>query len=360
MKLLPWTIRRADEVAELERRADSSYTDALVASLVSQAQAGKPANYYATAALEACAGLVGRAFAAAEVNARPAIRDALTPAFMELLGRALIRRGELVAAIDVDEMGLTLCPASSHDVAGGFMPDGWRYRLNMAGPSRTTTRRRVRAAGVVHVMYSRDPERPWRGNGPLQVAQLAGKLSAETVRALGDAASGPTGTLLSTPVDGKDPTITELKRDLKTLSGKVALVKGGDWGNAGGIGQGETWRSQRIGADPPEPLILQAKHASAEVFAACGINPAIFEDHANGTAAREGWRQMLFGLLSPLGNLVAAELADKLESPVSLEWDELRAADISGRARAFQSMVGGGMEIDRAAALSGLLSPDED
>ena len=354
----PWTIRRADEVADLERRADSSYTDVLVQSLVNQATSGKPANVYATAALEACAGLVGRAFASAEIAARPAIRDAITPAWLELCGRSLIRRGELVAAVDVDENGLTLCPASSHDVDGSYMPSGWRYRLNLSGPSRMTTRSRVPATSVFHVMYSRDPERPWRGNGPLQVAQLAGKLSAETVRALGDEASGPTGALLSTPVDGADATITALKADLRTLGGKVALVQGGDWSNSGGMGQGETWRRQRLGADPPAGLVDQAKLASAEVFAACGINPAIFTD-SQGTAAREAWRQVLFGLLAPLGRLVSAELSDKLEAEVSLGWDELRASDIAGRARAFGTLVGGGMDMAEAARISGVLSPDD-
>jgi len=35
------------------------------------------------------------------------------------------------------------------------------------------------------------------------------------------------------------------------------------------------------------------------------------------------------------------------------------ASDISGRARAFQSVVGGGMDVSKAAALSGLLETEE-
>ena len=59
-------------------------------------------------------------------------------------------------------------------------------------------------------------------------------------------------------------------------------------------------------------------------------------------------------MLSPLGRLVEAELRDKLDDEVSLSWQELRASDLSGRARAFQSMVGDGMEVERAAGLAGL------
>jgi hypothetical protein len=34
------------------------------------------------------------------------------------------------------------------------------------------------------------------------------------------------------------------------------------------------------------------------------------------------------------------------------------ASDLSGRARAFQSMVGGGMDVSKAAALAGLMDAD--
>ena len=42
-----------------------------------------------------------------------------------------------------------------------------------------------------------------------------------------------------------------------------------------------------------------------------------------------------------------------------LRFDGLFAADLSGRARAFQSMVGGGMEVARAAGLAGLMAVEE-
>ena len=255
-------------------------------------------------------------------------------------------------AIDT-ETGLMLHPASSHDVDGGYMPADWRYRLSMAGPSRITTRRRVEAAGVVHCMYARDPERPWRGYGPLQVALLAGRLSANTVNALADESGGATGHLLPIPKDGNDPSILELKRDLKTLRGKTALVEAGDWGNTGGGTKGEGWNVKRLGPEPPAPLIDQAKHASAEVYAACGVNPSIFVD-AQGTAGREAWRQCLHGLIAPLGRIVAAELSEKLERPISFAWDELRASDIASRARAYASMVSAKMDAGRAARLAGL------
>ena len=57
---------------------------------------------------------------------------------------------------------------------------------------------------------------------------------------------------------------------------------------------------------------------------------------------------------------MADEWSRKLEVDVVLTWDELQASDLAGRARAFQSMVGGGMAIERAAALAGLMAPEDD
>ena len=45
-------------------------------------------------------------------------------------------------------------------------------------------------------------------------------------------------------------------------------------------------------------------------------------------------------------------------TPSRLSWQELRASDLSGRARAFQSMVGGGMDISKAISVAGLMVED--
>ena len=79
----------------------------------------------------------------------------------------------------------------------------------------------------------------------------------------------------------------------------------------------------------------------------------------NAAAVREAWRLALFGVLSPLGKLVEAELNAKLEDSVTISWQELRASDLSGRARAMQSMVGAGMELSKAVSISGLMVEEE-
>ena len=67
--------------------------------------------------------------------------------------------------------------------------------------------------------------------------------------------------------------------------------------------------------------------ASREVINACGLNVALF-GMGNAAAVREAWRLALFGVLSPLGKLVEAELNAKLEDSVTISWQELRASDL--------------------------------
>ena len=278
------------------------------------------------------------------------------PGVLELVGRSLIRRGELVFLIDTTAGKLRLIPAETHDVTGGPFPDEWEYRLTLSGPSRTATYDVVPAASVLHFRYAVDPSRPWRGNGPVQVAALAGKLSASTVKALADEAGGPVGRLLGIPVDGGDATVQALKEDIANAKGRTAIIEAGDWANSGGDSKVDL-QTQRFGAEPPASLVQLVTIASQEVYSACGLNQALWGG-SQAAAVREAWRLCLFGVLSPLGRLVEAELQDKLEDSVTLSWQELRASDLSGRARAFQSMVGGGMAVAEAVSVAGLMVED--
>ena len=119
--------------SKLETR-DDSYSDTLIAALVSRAQGKSLSIPTATSALEACAGLTGRGFASAEVQGPDSLTRALTPGVLELVGRSLIRRGEVVFLIDTSAGRLRLIPAETHDVEGGPFEDEWEYRLTLGGP----------------------------------------------------------------------------------------------------------------------------------------------------------------------------------------------------------------------------------
>ena len=340
---------------------DSSYTDTLIAQIVSQASGGTLAKPASTGALEASASIVARCFAAADVSGPDQFVAALGPSMLSLIGRSLIRQGEVLFAIEVRDGRVVLIPAASWDVTGDHDPMSWSYRLVLGGPSRLTTLSPVPGEGMIHIRLQSDPEQPWRGVSPLSSAAIAGRLSAETMQALADEVSGPRGMLLPTPVDGNDPTIEALKGDIRALRGKVALVESTSAGWAADGTQTKPkgdWETRRLGAAPGAPLIEQADLASREVFAACGVPLGVVSD-AEGTGQRESFRRLLHSTIAPMGKIVSEELTAKFETPISLSFDALFAADLSGRARAFQSLVNGGMAVEKAAALAGLLQGED-
>ena len=349
---MTWLYRGRIECGPSKReKRESSFTDTLVQQILSSATGASLALPTATGALETACGVISRAFSVAEVQGPPWAQRALTPACLGMVGRALIRDGEIVLAIDGDADGIALRPVADHDVTGGYDPSSWVYSLTLAGPSYLATRGPVGAAGVVHIQYTCDPARPWHGIGPIQSATLAGRLSAETVKALPDEASGPRGHLLPVPgKDGEDDTLTQLKADIRKLNGSTALVESTSSLSPDRSMQ-QDWTTKRLGFDAPASLVDIANAATREVLAACGISPALFDSRA-AAASREAYRQLLHGVIAPLGKIVAAELTEKLETEISLDWTELRAGDIAGRARAFSTMVGAGMDPGRAAGLS--------
>ena len=125
------------------------------------------------------------------------------------------------------------------------------------------------------------------------------------------------------------------------------------WGEGMAAAPRQDWQQKRIGADPPVSLEKIRGSVGETILACCGV-PVELAELGQGTAAREAWRRFLHATIDPLGKLIAEELTEKFEFPVSLNFDTLMASDISGRARAFQSMVGGGMDVTKAAALVGL------
>ena len=121
----------------------------------------------------------------------------------------------------------------------------------------------------------------------------------------------------------------------------------------------DDWRPQRLGANPPAVLgDLVDTVGYTGCSQACGVPPALVRPGADGTASREAWRQFLHATVAPVARLIEAELSDKLDSSITLNFDTLYASDLSGRARAFASLVNGGLSADKAATLAGLMETD--
>ena len=60
----------------------------------------------------------------------------------------------------------------------------------------------------------------------------------------------------------------------------------------------------------------------------------------------------------PISRILESEASEKLGTPVEFDFCGLAASDLQGRARAFKSLIDGGMSLSDAAAASGILTEE--
>ena len=354
MKLWPWSKR------EPERRQSVPFTEAVADALAAQAGGVSIGDASAIAALETACALYTAAFRAARLS--PAV-PALSPGCMALIARNLIRRGEDVHQVDVQGGAVRLQPIGSWDVRGGPAESSWWYRCDRFGPSGNLTEL-VPSAAVLHCRYAVDSARPWYGIGPLGWARATGTLAANLETRLGEEAGGPVGHMLAVPQDGgdgeDDDPLVSLKSDMAGAKGRTLLAEttAAGWGEGRPAAPQADYKPQRFGANPPASLPSLRTDAAMSVLTACGVPVSLATD-ADGTSQREAWRRFVMGAVEPMLEIVAEEVAAKLETRVTFDLSRLWAHDLAGRASSFKAMITGGMEVERAAALSGLVAMSE-
>ena len=307
-----------------------------------------PADSAKTGAAEMAASWWSRALASASVTGDPT--GAVTRSMLAQVGRALIREGEWVGLIVVRRGRPTLVPAAAQWIEGDDDPAAWSYRLTLNGPS-TSRIVRAPACQVAHLKWSAIPSRPWRGVGPLVLASQTARRAFMTEARLADQAAIPPGskTIFSFASKLGD---TQRDRFLDMLAesefgiDRTPLV----------LEQGGTVGTLETGIAPDEADISNAKDVLATMASACGIPTALVAGGEGSAAAiRENFRTFLFGSVMPVAEVLAEELRLKLDAPdLALSFEELRAADVQGRARAFGSLVKAGYPPAMAAEACGL------
>ena len=327
----------------------SSYTDQVISQILASASGASDGG--ALAAIETSARLWGAGLSSATVKPDNNLSlRAITPSVLDTIGRALCRSGESLHVIDVRSGRVMLTPAASWSVHGTDDSSTWFYRVTLSGPD-STRMITLPAASVLNVKYAPHPSRPWKGRSPLNLAldtfRVAGLLEAATAGELnftqqqvltprrnqGDYA----------PVDTIPP--ETLQRIVEAFSAHVssdAFVIPADL------------TAQRLGPEPPDSFALLRDRFEQSIYSSCGIPPALLAPQGTGTAMREAFRQVLHSLLKPLGAIIAEELREKLHPEAALSFDALRAGDITGSARAFGSLVTGGLTPASAAEVVGL------
>ena len=325
-----------------------SYTDQVIARMLT-ASAGV-GDSGALAAIETSAKFWGLGLASATVKPSEIALAALTPSVLDTIGRSLCRAGESLHVIDVRGGRVFLTPCANWTIQGDSDPNSWMYLCTLNGPSRSTSIT-LPAASVVHVRYAPHPSRPWAGRSPVELAM-------DTARAAGLLETATAGELnfsqkqvLSprrnpgdyAPVDTLGPeTIQKIVDAFSAHVSSDAFVIPADV------------TATRLGPEPPDSFPLLRDRLENSLLALHGLPPALLASRGTGTAMRESFRQLLHGLLKPLGAILAEELRAKLHPDAALSFDALRAGDITGTSRAFGSLVKAGVTPSSAAAVVGL------
>ena len=344
-----------------ERSTAVGYTAGITAAFISGAEGGVQGTPLATAALEAAAGLYSVCFAAASLA--PDI-PALTAEVRALIARNLIRRGEDHHRIYVRGGRLVLEPIGfAYAHGNGPDPMGWTYNATLYGP--TDSRHEwIPAASLMHCRYSVDASRPWLGVPPWSWASSAGRLAGHTEERLGEEAAGAVGRVIPLPAamtgPGSADKLAAFKADFAGLKGRATFVPT----TADGGGEGRVaapprdWQQERIGPAPDENMLTLRSDAAQAILTACGVPLALVTAGGDGTGQRESWRRFAMGALAGMAKVIEVEIERKFDVPAKFDFSCLWAHDVAGRTQSFGKLVAGGMDVEKAAALAGLMSED--
>ena len=327
---------------------DSSYTDLVLRGLDATAR-GSDASALVTGSVEIAAGVWGRALASGVVTGT----DALTARVRHRLGRDLIRYGDSVFQVVTESGRVELAPVSHWEVLAG-----WRYRLETTEPPGDLRSEVVAREAVAHFQWSESPREPWRGVSPLAAASKLGTLAGRVEGKLAEDLAAPVAYILPIPSDGGSPQLDALRSDIARAEGAALLLEGTSAGFDDGRAQSGTrddWKVSRLGPQIPESSLVAFRDVQMAVANCCGIPPALMDPAATGTGQREGWRRFYMGSVEPVASLIAEVASEALEVEVSFDFSGTWAHDLTGRASAFQKLVSGGMEVEKAVQVAGLM-----
>ena len=299
----------------------------------------------ATAAILFGLTLYAKGFAAAEVTPK-----VMRPWELAAVPLDIFRKGEWVAYLMIDGPGFYLARASSHDISGGINPRTWQYRLYLQGPSVASMPVRLMYDSVCHVRFNTHATAPWRGISPLSAMEYTMDLLGNTEVGLIDEVEIPRTQLVS-----HGPGVQDMSRVAQSVAdGGVAMLEQSAqaWGTQRS-GLANSVRVSRIGPEPSAAEVTLRAQVSQDVLSAMGI-PAGLYSPREGSVSREAYRQWHASGLEPLGEILRAELEEKLQRPVTINFHKLAAADIAARARGLKALIDADVEPEDATVAVGM------
>ena len=320
-----WPFSKRRDV-EVEKRAyEAGYTEGRLKERRNRIS-GRNQDPIRLIVTEVAAGLWERALSTAMCVPEVPV---LSPSVFALIGRTLARCGEIVFRLKIESGDIRIFPASGLDVDGkGQEPEGWRYRLDLAGLSRTKEVR-IEGAGVLHFRINAEHESPWRGRAPLDRPTDGRKLAGVLEKGLISEMGSPSGKIAPVPPSTPEQTEEHLHNLLSFLLVTYALE------SADGGLRGSDFTVHSFGPRPEQVTLALRSEIGREILLAYGIPPVLFNPTGDGRAQRESWRRFVLGTMLPIVGQIQAEAQFKLDlSELKIDLEALRAEDEEGRSRA--------------------------
>ena len=322
-----------------QRPEARNYTDTQVSAAVAEANAETASAAVAT--IEAASRLW-------EFGLMGARSDVLQPWQLAIIGRQLLLRGESVWWRS-RASGFYAC--ESVTVTGASpSPVRWSYLVTMPAPSGVLTRT-ASSDTVLHARIGASPREPWRGCSPILSSAASRSALEQIERSLAHEHQSPVGHVIGV----SDPSSQQqTTNEIAALKGRTILTDASETGvvSEGGTGSRNRWEPQRIGPDPSRGTIEARKAIESSILAAAGVPLELVYPGA-GSDAREAFRRFVHLALTPVANLLSAEL-QRMGLEPEIDLSGLAAADIASKARAFGVLVTNGVEMGEAKAVVGL------
>lgn len=336
-------------------RKRESATDRLIAQSVSAAL-GAPQP---TASDSAGAAVAANLYAGALGNSTIKSKVDFAADFLPGLARELIMRGEALFAIESDR---SLTPVAMWDISGNANPASWVFKCDIAGPGGNETRS-IPREGVCFFTWASKPSARWKGISPLDAAKGMSSLAARAPQSLANEYNATQLYVIPfmTEYSAKDGTgdaeiasdFNALKADARGQTSTLTLTHQKQWAKDE---RERYFRQERLGPILEQNSVLSAFKAQSEVLSLCGIPPGLLAPEGQ---SRDAFRLWVSTALEPLAKRISSELTKGLETEVVIDVANVTKQDIVGRARAFGSLVKGGMEVTEAAKISGVLAEDD-
>ena len=334
-----------------------SVTNKLINAAVAQASGFPMPNPADSAGAQIAANLFSSALSGASIKSQVEF----PPDFLYSLARELILRGEACYAIEADR---SLTPVSMWDISGNANPASWVFRCDISGPSGVMTRT-IPYEGVCLFTWQTKPSARWKGISPLEAAKGMSDLASRSARTMANEFNAAHLYVLALERDTRtegDFQVDSDFNDIKnTSNGSTATVTFDHQSGWQQDKRAEYLRQERFGPTVADQNnLLASKWAQIEICQICGIPSSLVTDAADAGSRREGLRAFVDLSLRPLSKRISAELERGLETSVEIDLSPIIAGDVVSRSRAFGSLVKGGMDIEKAARISGVLAEDNE